>query len=462
MERAVGYKDLRCSNGVFEMRFANSRAGIGFICVATAALATGCCPRPPEGLNVLMITGGQEPSQQVHLSDLVARLTGRGEMSVDVAHDLSSLADARTIGRYRVLLFNSTQQETLGAAARRNILQHVTSGGGLVSVHGALGSFRDWPEWSRMIGGLVAGRGTYGPIECVTLDPAHPAMLSIGRRLTITDELCLVDCDPDVEVLIRTANVHKDAQDQVGPTPEPQAWAQPWGSGRVFAIAFGHTDSLNNEQFIALLHNGLRWAGRAAPETPHNQLALSEQQEGFALLFNGRDLAGWTGDTRHWSVEDGELTGRASHLETDSFLESTGTFGDFELRFSVRLTGGKGNSGLIFRASRGADGVLKGYEADVAPNRYGTLYEEGGTRGVLVEGFKGIGEHVAVVDGWNDMAVRALGSKITLSVNGVTTAEYEEPDVAAHAARGRLAMELHRHMGMEVRFRDIRIRPSGR
>ena len=32
-------------------------------------------------------------------------------------------------------------------------------------------------------------------------------------------------------------------------------------------------------------------------------------EEGFKSLFNGKDLAGWSGRPQHWSIEDGEITG---------------------------------------------------------------------------------------------------------------------------------------------------------
>src|SRR5262245_21221079 len=40
-----------------------------------------------------------------------------------------------------------------------------------------------------------------------------------------------------------------------------------------------------------------------------NQLTTEEQKQGYALLFNGRNLDGWDGDRQLWSVKDGVIVG---------------------------------------------------------------------------------------------------------------------------------------------------------
>ena len=37
----------------------------------------------------------------------------------------------------------------------------------------------------------------------------------------------------------------------------------------------------------------------------------AEAEEGFAPIFNGKDLTGWEGDAKLWVVEDGVLIGRS-------------------------------------------------------------------------------------------------------------------------------------------------------
>lgn len=66
-----------------------------------------------------------------------------------------------------------------------------------------------------------------------------------------------------------------------------------------------------------------------------------QSQEGFAPLFNGRDLSGWkvpAGDNGHWRVADGVIDYDAeSEAAGDKALWSEKSFGDFVLRMDWRL-----------------------------------------------------------------------------------------------------------------------------
>ena len=422
---------------------------IRFLTVAALlTLATGCGPKPPGLLRALLIASGQDPDRQAALAHLADRLTERGEVAVEVARDFS-VPEQPNLARGCVLVFCPGPQAELSPAARQAMLQHVRSGGGLVAMSDALSAFRGWPEWAELVGGMAAGPDGSGPCECVTLDTGHAVMLGMGGHFEIPGPPGVVEhLDPAAVVLAR----------RVQPA-QPQVWIKAAGEGRVVAVAFGRNQrALDDEWFITLLHNAIRWAGRQLPDTCHNVLTPAERQEGYEMLFNGKDLSGWPEGTAHWTVEHGELVGRADQLPADSFLIGARPYGDFILRFSVRLPDGQGNSGLIVHSGRLPDGAVLGFAVDIAPGRYGTIYEEGGQRGVLAEGWKGKGETVAILDGWNDVEVRAAGGKITVILNGLTTAEYTVTASDPEPARGPIALELHRDMHMEVRFRDMRIK----
>ncbi|MDI1314094.1 DUF1080 domain-containing protein, partial [Prosthecobacter sp.] len=68
---------------------------------------------------------------------------------------------------------------------------------------------------------------------------------------------------------------------------------------------------------------------------------------GFTAIFNGKDLSGWSGSDKYWSVEDGCLTGVTDgKLDYNRFITwKDGKVKNFELRVKVKVTTG-GNSGL--------------------------------------------------------------------------------------------------------------------
>ena len=186
--------------------------------------------------------------------------------------------------------------------------------------------------------------------------------------------------------------------------------------------------------------------------------AAEEKEEGFVPLFNGKDLTGWEGDAKLWVVEDGMLVGRSPGIKYNDFLATAKPYGDFILRYQIRLVGGKGNTGLQFRSKRVENShEVAGYQADFAPGWWGKLYDEARRKKVLAEPKEEDLKKVLKADDWNDYEVRAEGAKITLTLNGLKTVEYTEAD-ATIARTGIFAVQIHAGGPMEVQFKNIRIK----
>ncbi|MCC6781699.1 MAG: DUF1080 domain-containing protein [Planctomycetes bacterium] len=204
--------------------------------------------------------------------------------------------------------------------------------------------------------------------------------------------------------------------------------------------------------------------------------ALAAQD--FEPLFDGKTLDGWRGDPAFWSVVDGAIVGRSTPerpCTRNTFLVRDGEFGDFELRFAFRISGG--NSGMQFRSKDLGDFAVAGPQADMeaGPNYTGMLYEERG-RGIMAPrgehahyradgevARRAIGDAAALqalisADGWNEYVVRAVGRSVTLAINGHVTASLVDDDSGRRAERGLFAIQLHAGPPMEVRYRDLRVR----
>lgn len=178
-------------------------------------------------------------------------------------------------------------------------------------------------------------------------------------------------------------------------------------------------------------------------------------QDGFEPLFDGKTLSGWEGDSRLWRVENGEIVGSTDGVKIthNTFLiYRKAEFGDFVLRAEVKLR--NGNSGIQFRSTALDDYVVHGYQADIAHNNWwGSIYDEKGKRGVMVNGWKGKAQYV-VHPGWNDVSVHCQGNRIRVTVNGMVTSELEDDA----KLKGVIALQLHVGPEMEARFRNIRIK----
>jgi len=215
---------------------------------------------------------------------------------------------------------------------------------------------------------------------------------------------------------------------------------------------------------------------------------VSGAEEGFVEIFNGKDLTGWEGNPKLWSVQDGVITGQTTadnSTKGNTFLIWTkGTVADFELRCSFKLTPGdsKGfaNSGIQYRSkvANPANWVVHGYQADMeaGPAYTGILYEEGG-RGILAQR----GEKVVIgADGkkqvagsvgdaaeigasikkgdWNDYVIIAQGNHLQQFINGKQTMDMVDEEQAKLAMSGILALQLHAGPPMMAQFKNIRLK----
>src|SRR5688572_13287067 len=107
-------------------------------------------------------------------------------------------------------------------------------------------------------------------------------------------------------------------------------------------------------------------------ETRARELPAEVEPEHASIaLFDGETLAGWDGDPRFWSVEDGAIVGRSTSekpCERTTYLiwrggETHAEVMDFELELEFRIRGG--NSGVQFRSQALVDWQVAGFQADL-------------------------------------------------------------------------------------------------
>jgi putative heme-binding domain-containing protein len=198
-------------------------------------------------------------------------------------------------------------------------------------------------------------------------------------------------------------------------------------------------------------------------------------------LFNGKDLSGWDGDKKVWSVEDGAITGRntaESPIQHNTFLVwQAGELSDFELELEYRIV--DGNSGIQYRSQLvdKEEWIVHGYQADFAAGKTysGILYDEGGRgilvgRGQLVE-IDPAGKKCAVTfadtdelqtkihhEQWNRYKIYARGGTLRHFINGQLMSETRDGETEHRDASGILALQVHAGPPMTVQFRDIQLK----
>ncbi len=178
----------------------------------------------------------------------------------------------------------------------------------------------------------------------------------------------------------------------------------------------------------------------------------------WASLFDGRTLAGWVQDTPNvWSVRDGMIVGKHSGQKWNDFLRTRESYEDFELELEFRLLNGAGNSGIQFRSIPAQqEHELSGYQADIGEKYWGCLYDESRRNQVLAQAPQPAIDKLDP-SGWHTYAIRAHGRHISLTIDGMRTVDYTEKELGIRS-RGILALQVHSGPGIEVWFRNIRLR----
>ncbi len=208
--------------------------------------------------------------------------------------------------------------------------------------------------------------------------------------------------------------------------------------------------------------------------------------DGFVSMFNGKNMTGWETDPNGWwRFEDGTLTAQSTPenpCNKQQYLYwKGGEPADFIIRFRYKATPGDSknfvNSGLQFRSDRRPNWDVFGYQADITANDeyVGGLYHH--ARGAVAprgedvvftpDGKKTVKRFAdsnalfktVKQNAWNDYEVTAIGSKITLKINGILMAKVDDR-APKHSRQkgGVLALQMHPGPPMKIQFKDLRIK----
>ena len=219
-----------------------------------------------------------------------------------------------------------------------------------------------------------------------------------------------------------------------------------------------------------------------------NRITQQEQEAGWELLFNGKDLDGWKRyghDTIGplWSVKedyivvDGTGLGEGSGKHGGSLM-TIKQFGNFELTVDWRITAAGGNSGIIYHVVEKPE-----YKTDYATGPEAQIIDDAGWTGGELTPAQKVGSNydmfpadsaknvVNPVGEWNTTKVIYRDGHVEHWLNGLKVVEFEEGSPAYEAAYkkskwvdypgwnkfkiGSISLQDH---GAPVHFRNIKIR----
>jgi len=196
--------------------------------------------------------------------------------------------------------------------------------------------------------------------------------------------------------------------------------------------------------------------------------------EGDIVLFNGKDLTGWTPvlskpDVKPeevWSVKEGVLACRGKGKPSGYLRSVKDDYADYTLRLQWRFPAGTpgGNSGVLVHASTpNALGVWpRSLEAQLNHQNAGDIWVIPADTTIVIdnaaERVKGrrnlnlTDDSEKPIGEWNDYEIVCQGDELTIKVNGVLVNHATKCSIS----KGAICLQAE---GADIDFRDIRLTP---
>ena len=179
---------------------------------------------------------------------------------------------------------------------------------------------------------------------------------------------------------------------------------------------------------VVLLIMACVFASRASGAD--NQLTSQEVKDGWVLLFNGKDYAGWkcnNGKEVASAIVDGAMQ---PYKAGGYFIAYEKPFGDFILKCDVKMPE-ECNSGIFFRVEDLKNPVHTGFEIQVATGKGTSCHDFGAIYDIVPlknNSSKGPGE-------WNSVELKCQGPLVSVVLNGELVCEMNADDFSEPGQR---------------------------
>ena len=175
-------------------------------------------------------------------------------------------------------------------------------------------------------------------------------------------------------------------------------------------------------------------------------------------LFNGKDLEGWEGHEKLWSVKDGTIIAKNTEpIKVSTYLLTKKKYTDFRLTATVKLVESEMHSGIAFWGRKAPD---KGNQYTYAghlvmfPSGWG-MYDLFGRNGLPVDG--GPAKKVGKQHDWNDIEILAQGNRVRVAINGAEVVDWRDPE-PDRIKEGPIGLQLHSNKEpQEVQFKGLKL-----
>ena len=197
--------------------------------------------------------------------------------------------------------------------------------------------------------------------------------------------------------------------------------------------------------------------------------SLAAEDEAYKSIFDGKTLNGWTqrNGTATYRVENGVIIGKTKEGSPNSFLCSDREYGNFDLKFDVKVDA-ELNSGVQIRSQTrgGFTGRVNGPQVEIESSgekgaEAGYIYGEA-AGGWMTPKAKLI-PHKHFKDGeWNSYRVLAKGANIKVWINGNLISDLTHQEKFKSHPNGFIGLQVHgigkRKGPFQVCWRNLKLK----
>ncbi len=226
-------------------------------------------PKQPRRMLVFNLCEGYKHSSVPYVAkalEVIGQKTGAFET---VNSDDMAVFEAENLAKFDAVCFNNTTRLTFeNKQYRRNLMDFVRGGKGIVGIHAATDNFYNWPEAAEMFGGIfVSHPWTANGTWAVKIDePEHKLTEPFGAEgFKISDEIYLVKqlkLRDNSRILLSLDFSDPATLERDNKYPDvPVSWVRDFGKGRVFYCSLGHNhDVLWNPAVLEHYMLGIQFA----------------------------------------------------------------------------------------------------------------------------------------------------------------------------------------------------------
>lgn len=223
------------------------------------------------------------------------------------------------------------------------------------------------------------------------------------------------------------------------------AWAQP-------VQETAKTGTAAQADVIAPKDTVMMWGDASDPDSKvRNGKPLAK---GWISLFDGKTLKGWNYEKGYWEVLNGAIHGdKKRDTPNHHYMFTDKDYKDFECHIDVKMVGY--NSGVCARINPKNFDDVPGYQVDMGDGYWGCLWDEHHRQVKIFDYPKEEADKILHKDDWNHYYFKMNGPHIVIYLNGVKTAEGDDP---GGFASGPLGFQLCHGANTVADFRHIYVK----